>query len=30
VSCWIVIDSVVKGRALNAVQVGERLVRTRH
>jgi aspartate-semialdehyde dehydrogenase len=30
VSCWIVIDSVVKGRALNAVQVAERLVAARH
>jgi aspartate-semialdehyde dehydrogenase len=28
-SCWIVIDSVMKGRALNAVQVAERLVRGR-
>jgi len=27
--CWIVIDSVVKGRALNAVQVAERLIRGR-
>ena len=30
VSLWVVIDSVVKGRALNAVQVAERLVRVRH
>ena len=30
VSLWVVIDSIVKGRALNAVQVGERLVRVRH
>jgi aspartate-semialdehyde dehydrogenase len=30
VSCWVVIDSVVKGRALNAVQVAERLVRAVH
>jgi aspartate-semialdehyde dehydrogenase len=29
VSCWIAIDSVIKGRALAAVQVGERLVRAR-
>ena len=30
VSLWVVIDSIVKGRALNAVQVAERLVRVRH
>lgn len=29
VSCWIVIDSVVKGRALTAVQIAERLLRGR-
>jgi aspartate-semialdehyde dehydrogenase len=30
VSLWIAIDSVVKGRALNAVQIGEHLVRGWH
>jgi aspartate-semialdehyde dehydrogenase len=30
VSCWTVMDSIVKGRALNAVQVAEHLVRVRH
>jgi aspartate-semialdehyde dehydrogenase len=30
VSLWVAVDAVVKGRALNAVQVGERLVRARH
>jgi aspartate-semialdehyde dehydrogenase len=30
VSLWIAVDSVVKGRALAAVHVGERLVRVRH
>ena len=29
ISCWIVIDSVVKGRSLNAVQIAERLVANR-
>ena len=29
VACWVAIDSVVKGRALNAVQVAELLVRDR-
>jgi aspartate-semialdehyde dehydrogenase len=29
VQCWVAIDAVVKGRALNAVQVGELLVRQR-
>ena len=30
VCLWVVIDSIVKGRALNAVQVAEQLVRVRH
>jgi aspartate-semialdehyde dehydrogenase len=30
VLCWVAIDAVVKGRALNAVQIGELLVRHRH
>ncbi|HWP65682.1 MAG TPA: aspartate-semialdehyde dehydrogenase [Candidatus Limnocylindria bacterium] len=30
ITMWIAIDSVVKGRALNAVQVAERLIRVRH
>jgi aspartate-semialdehyde dehydrogenase len=30
VNLWVVIDSIVKGRALNALQIGERLIRVRH